>query len=408
MSTDVDEATRAVAERLRAEFDQITADVTAVFIDRIPEFHHDDEVRRLMIASTASNLAAIIDMLALSASRDDITVPLAAAEYARRVAQQGMAPEALLRAYRLGEHWLTQRIISELRASELPAEVALETAGRGATVVNTYIDRVIEGIVDIYESERRRWDMRSETMRAAQIRAVLDTENLDLASAEHMLATSLRGWHLAAIVSVRQAGVPASDLLRAGVAMLTAATGKEPLTALIDEQNCWVWISSAGKPSLDVELLQRELARRKGIHVAVGDLGAGLDGFRQTFRDAQRARNLALLADSGSPLTLHSRVALTGLLMDHLADTRAWVHRVLGALMRDDETTARLRETVRTYLDCRGSLTDAAARMHIHKNTVHYRIRRAEEVLGHPLTVDRLDIEVALRVSEQLGMSRPS
>ncbi|UAK35884.1 helix-turn-helix domain-containing protein [Nocardia asteroides] len=74
--------------------------------------------------------------------------------------------------------------------------------------------------------------------------------------------------------------------------------------------------------------------------------------------------------------------------------------------MRDDTTTARLRETVQTYLDVRGSLTDAAARMHVHKNTVHYRIRRAEEVLGRPLTVNRLETEVALMISEQLGLDQ--
>jgi DNA-binding PucR family transcriptional regulator len=64
----------------------------------------------------------------------------------------------------------------------------------------------------------------------------------------------------------------------------------------------------------------------------------------------------------------------------------------------------RLRETVRIFLDARGSFTDAAARMHVHKNTVHYRVRKAEEILGHPLTENRLEIEVALLVCDQLGL----
>ncbi|MFF3571987.1 PucR family transcriptional regulator [Nocardia jiangxiensis] len=403
MSADVNQAILELAERLRADFDDLTSELTSMFIEVIPEFRHDDEVRRLMIASTASNLAAILDMLALSISRDDITVPPAAAEYARRFAQQGLSLEALLRAYRLGDHWFTQRTIADLRAHGVAPALALETTSRSAGLVNSYIDQVIEGIIDIYESERRRWDARSETARAAQIRAVLDTDNLDLTDAEQMLGTSLRGWHLAAIVWIRTP-TAATDLLQVGTTMLTTATGKQPLTALIDERHCWAWISSAGKPVLDEDRLLRDLVRRKNIHIAVGELGSGLDGFRQTFRDAQRARNLALLSEPAPPLTLHSRVALASLLVDHLADARAWVRRVLGDLMRDDEATTRLRETVQTYLDTRGSLTDAAARMHVHKNTVHYRIRRAEEVLGHPLTVNRLETEAALMIARQLGM----
>jgi len=74
------------------------------------------------------------------------------------------------------------------------------------------------------------------------------------------------------------------------------------------------------------------------------------------------------------------------------------------AMSRDDEPTARLRETVQTFLDTRGSFTDAASRMHVHKNTVHYRVRKAEEILGHPVNQDRLELEVALMACAQLGL----
>lgn len=406
MSAEVDTTIRDVAGRVKADLDRLTSGMTAMFAEVIPEFRHDDEVRRLMIASTASNLTAILDMLMLSISRDDITVPPAAAEYARRFAQHGMSLEALLRAYRLGEHMFMQQTIAVLRRAGTPADLALATTSRVAVLVNSYIDQVIEGVIDIYESERRRWDARSDSTRAAQIRAVLDTDDLDVASAEEMLSASLRGWHMAAVIWVREPGASSIELLRAGTSMLAGATGKHPLTVLVDEQNCWAWISSVGKPALDADRLERDLRRRPGISVAIGDPGPGLAGFRQTFRDAQRARSLALLTEPARPLTVHARVALASLLVDHLPDTEAWVRRVLGDLMRDDEPTARLRETVQTYLEARGSLTDAAARMHVHKNTVHYRIRRAEEVLGHPLTVNRLETEVALMVSEQLGLGR--
>jgi DNA-binding PucR family transcriptional regulator len=406
MNAHVDEVVRDVAKGIQAELEHLTAEMTSMFVDVIPEFRHDDAVRRLMVASTSSNLAAIVDMLALSISLDDITVPPAAAEYARRFAQHDLSLEALLRAYRLGEHMFIQWAMNTLGRLDLSTAEALAATSRIALLTNSYIDQVIEGVIDIYESERRRWDARSDATRAAQVRAVLDTEGLDLASAEKMLSTSLRGWHLAAIIWTGPGPTShAAAQLRAGTAMLAAATGKAPLTISADEQTCWAWISSTGRPDLDVLCLESELRAYPALRIAIGEPSPGLGGFRQTFRDAQRARNVAATGDGPDrALVLHAHVALAGLLVDHLADVQAWAGRVLGDLMRDDEATVRLRETVQVFLHAQGSFTDAAARLHVHKNTVHYRVRKAEELLGHPLTENRLDTEVALLACAQLGL----
>ncbi|MEV6325026.1 helix-turn-helix domain-containing protein [Nocardia sp. NPDC051787] len=405
MSASVDPLVRDVAVCIKADLERLTVEMTSMFSEVIPEFRHDDEVRRLMVASTSSNLVAILDILSLGISGDDITVPPAAAEYARRFAQHDLSLEALLRAYRLGEHMFLQQAMTTLRALDRTTHEALAATSRIALLVNSYIDQVIEGLVDIYDNERRRWDARSDATRAAQIRAVLDTEELDLASAEQMLATPLRGWHLAIIIWVPPGSPDPGGLLRTGTAMLAAATGKAPLIITIDERNCWAWISSSGKPTLDADRLDTELRRRPALRMAIGEPGSGLDGFRRTFRDAQRARGVAIAnTRADRQLTLHSRIALAGLLLDHLPEVRAFAHRVLGDLMHDDEPTARLRDTLQVFLDARGSFTDAAARMHVHKNTVHYRVRKAEEILGHPVTEHRLELEVALMACAQLGL----
>jgi hypothetical protein len=115
-----------VARRIGARLPDLTPEMTTMFIDFVPEFRHDQAVQRLMVASSASNLGAVVDMLMLGISREDIAVPPAAAEYARRFAQHDLSLEALLRAYRLGEHTLLQW--------------------------------VIEGLNDIYQTERQRWE----------------------------------------------------------------------------------------------------------------------------------------------------------------------------------------------------------------------------------------------------------
>ena len=39
----------------------------------------------------------------------------------------------------------------------------------------------------------------------------------------------------------------------------------------------------------------------------------------------------------------------------------------------------------------------------LHKNTVQYRVRKAEECLGRPVMQDRLHVELALLASQWLG-----
>ena len=41
----------------------------------------------------------------------------------------------------------------------------------------------------------------------------------------------------------------------------------------------------------------------------------------------------------------------------------------------------------------------------LHKNTVQYRIRKAQESLGRPVGDNRHDVELALRASHWLGSS---
>jgi len=52
---------------------------------------------------------------------------------------------------------------------------------------------------------------------------------------------------------------------------------------------------------------------------------------------------------------------------------------------------------------CRCSSAAAAAELHLHKNTIQYRIRKVEEARGRPLHDGRVDVEVALLACRLLG-----
>jgi hypothetical protein len=78
---------------------------------------------------------------------------------------------------------------------------------------------------------------------------------------------------------------------------------------------------------------------------------------------------------------------------------RAYALRVLGTLVEHDERSGTdLLDTLRTFLDCSGSWTRTADVLHLHVNTVRYRIERVQELIGRDLSRfdDRVDVYLAL------------
>ena len=76
---------------------------------------------------------------------------------------------------------------------------------------------------------------------------------------------------------------------------------------------------------------------------------------------------------------------------------------VLGHLADDGEQEARLRETLLVFLSTGSSFAATAGRLTVHRNTVQYRVRKAEEAVGRPIQDHRADVELALRVCQCVG-----
>ncbi|MEU0571354.1 helix-turn-helix domain-containing protein, partial [Nonomuraea sp. NPDC005983] len=79
---------------------------------------------------------------------------------------------------------------------------------------------------------------------------------------------------------------------------------------------------------------------------------------------------------------------------------RSFTDRLLTPLLDYDRRhQSDLVLTLGTFLDCAGSWNACAERLHVHVNTVRYRIRRVEELTGRNLSgmADRVDFFLALR-----------
>ncbi len=140
------------------------------------------------------------------------------------------------------------------------------------------------------------------------------------------------------------------------------------------------------------------------LSFAFGDAAKGITGFRLTHRQAIAAQAVALAAGSPPRTVAFSEVAPVAMMLGSADLLRAWVLSTLAGLAADDEHHARLRETLLAFLRSGGSYKTTAERLMLHKNTVQYRVRKAEESLGRSVGENR-DVELALRASHWLGSS---
>lgn len=107
--------------------------------------------------------------------------------------------------------------------------------------------------------------------------------------------------------------------------------------------------------------------------------------------------------EAAAPVTPYAEVAGIGFLCRDIERAREWVGEALGPLATDDDQHGRLRDTLAAFLDTGGSYTATAQRLGCHKNTVQYRVRKAEAQLGHAARERRLDLELALLACRWLG-----
>ena len=392
------------ARQFGDQLNELAHELEGIFLEQIPEVRGDEAIQELMVASTAANLLVMFDALQHGIEVHQLEVPAAAAAYAQRFAQRGLPLEALLRAYRLGDHRFIQWFLGALsEQARTPAELRA-AADEVVAFTVAYIDRISEALIDIYAEERRLWSQRTDAARAAQVRAVLHDQAMDESTAEIMTGHAMSPWHVGLVAWVDADHPDAERIIERATSVLRRAEERSPLVVPTDVHTLWSWVSW---PSSDVDLgvIDRVVEQCPEVTIAVGEPAAGLEGFRATHREALRARNVAETAQPHATITRFGEVRLSALLAENLDDLRAWVARTLGELARDDEDTARLRETVRTYLETGGSATETAERLHVHRNTVRYRLQKAEEVRGRPLDDDRVGVEVSLITCDQLGAS---
>jgi DNA-binding PucR family transcriptional regulator len=175
-----------------------------------------------------------------------------------------------------------------------------------------------------------------------------------------------------------------------------------------DRVSAWGWIplNSAAASSAVADVRQFVANYDEPPSLALGSPLPGVEGFRRSHRQARRARDVAIAAGA-DPTTVIATddpgFSAAALLSDDRDEAREWVHEVLGPLSSGTDNDARMRETLRVFLRGGASYKAAADELHLHSNSVKYRVQRAIERRGQPIGDDRLDVEIALLICQWFG-----
>ena len=376
-------AIEAVASALLDDVDDMTAELVRRICTEDPYFAKvgaamEPEVHR----SVREQLVALLHALAAVGPFD----PERTRELARRRADHGVPVAALLNAHRLGAQVVWERC---LRAAHTGARPRLEVDEVVALSREVWalFDAASRVISDSYEDTIVERARRSDRRRALLLDALIDGRDVSIvAEAARILELPLRG---PLVVVVAEAASPVADPLpdvdrslrahglhsvwrqqghrKVGVVVLRAATA--PRTATADA------VAAVR------DIVGARLAGRAGVSPAYGRLihtacsvRLGMVAMACVPADASDVaafdeRPLDVLVAGSPQLARHT--------------TRIVFDKVLAL---PDAEQRVLLATLDAWIDEGGSATRAAERVLCHRNTVHNRLHRIEELTRRSLT----------------------
>ncbi|WP_032391781.1 PucR family transcriptional regulator [Rhodococcoides fascians] len=401
-----------VGQRLNDRQPEI-ARAMAELLSTIDYLDGDPRLIALLEASTEGNIETIFHVLINDIAIANLKPATAAVEYAERLAQRGVPANSLVRAYHMGQDDLMASCFEEVHLLDCDAEMKLQVLHHISSVIYEFVDWICLYLLGIYEAEQQRWNTTSGHVHTAMLHSILARKQTSFASFETETGYRLDQYHVALIIWSESSN-PETDLLREieHAARRLASSVKAfsaPVFSAVDRSTAWVWIPrGSSRETLDHEDVTAALAKVPGARASIGIVGHGVTGFRRSHEQAEAARLVAMAGgtDMARVVAYSDRsLAVVSMLTHDMEGLRAWVQESLGQLAVDSESNARLRETTLTFFSMDSHHSAASDAMTIHRNTLKYRLERAEATRGRPLTSGRLDLELALQVCRYLGSS---
>jgi DNA-binding PucR family transcriptional regulator len=385
------EKQQAIADEM---FDHIGSDISSIV--------EDEPLERLGRGTCLAIVELVQAMIEHAIPADRAEPPVVAMEYARLMADRGLALEDVLRSYRLGHACIT-RILTDaiMESTRDPAEL-VRGVQETERFLFSFVDVVSSKVGAAFIDQRQRIHSRTASMRRDVVRALLDGYDVDITRVEQSLGHSLTGPQLAFIC---WSDGDSAALQQAAAAMQEVLNVPRPVLLPSDDGALSGWFDLSRGARVRIETLTKAAAAAAPTtHVALGPVLLGLKGFRRSRAGAERVRRVISLSATQPPtLTEWTSIALVDALSADLDAARELVRSELGALNRPGEHIEMLRLTARAFVVSGFSYAAAACSLHIHRNTALQRVKKAEALRGRPFTERPAELLAALALVEAIG-----
>jgi PucR C-terminal helix-turn-helix domain/GGDEF-like domain len=413
----------AIVDGLGADLDAISATLADAIHEHLPEL--DDDMRVWTLQSTRANLGVMVTLMRDAADPRSAPAPPEAVGYAKEYVVRGLDIALLQRAYRTAQGAFAGIILERVRRATDDPDLLTDAMAFFNAWLFAWIEAIERQLTEVHIAEREQWVRGAAAMRAAEVRALLAGAREDPAAVSRRLGYELERFHVGFVVwsesaedAPGEAGALFGEMERVAAAVAESLGGAAPLTVAQGRHlACWtgalepqylgaLQVPAAGGPGASAgeagPATGMTAAAGGGISVAAGTAARGVEGFVLSHREALAARRVARLRGGAPSPALYPDLALEALLLDDVEAASRFVARELGPLAAPDEATIRLATTLAVFLEEGASFVGAARRLGVHTNTVTYRVHRAEELRGRPVTDRQLELRLALRLSPLL------
>jgi PucR C-terminal helix-turn-helix domain/GGDEF-like domain len=393
-------AVAAIGERLLARVDDLAAELTEV-IRRAEPFYFAADVVPIddLRTSVRGNLVHILGQLA---GRPKSSTEAARAT-GRRRAEQGVPLPVILHAYRIAGKFIWAAILAEASGDESAGKALLHASSELWFIIDDQSGVVTDAYRDTV-AERARTN--SQT-RNAMLDVLLRGE----------LGDGARLWECAATLRLPHHGtfaVVAAQAPRPGVESIPHA---EDALRTRGVQSAWRVEVDAHvgvvvlTPRVGVDQLCAHLAELSTGPVGLSEPYPSLDQTPSALRQARLA--YAAATPGSREIVRYEQVPIAVLLASAPEAATAVARTILGQVLALPAVECDiLLGTLRIWFAEQGATSTAAAKLHVHRNTVRYRLRRLEELTGrslsHPTGLAELHLALeAARILHLQGTPTP-
>lgn len=400
LSGAVEDLIRVVATKALDPEYGVLAEVEAAALGPIQErFVNFPTLSEETLASTRQNVTYWLrSMQGSPLSRIEPTLVAPVIGLARSLTRRGAAQD-LWAAYSAGREALWRAWMRIAFESAPDVGILNDSLNVASTSLSRWVDETVLEINALVEQENRNHAGATHELKLQTATRILDGTPMDEELAAYRLKYPLVGEHIAAIIWTDPAA-PDQPALRQVAEKFAACATQHQAKALVvpaTSSSIWVWVNN---PNGDTkERLIPIVAGAPQVRLALGSIGAGIDGFRRSHYEAVEAQRLMVRVGSVQMASFDD-VALAALGAHNEQAAREFVARILGDLGSADQ---ELRDTVRVYIRHMYNASKTADEVYAHRNTVFHRIQRAEELLPRPLAVSGVEVGVALELQRWLA-----